>query len=66
VPVLRRLSRHAESSLFASHPPNGLRAEMLERRPGIPAAVILDETTAARIDGELGPFEKRVRREPAD
>jgi heat shock protein HtpX len=66
LPQLRELSRHADASLFASHPPAGLRSRMLERRPRHPAAVTLDEATSARIDGELAPFEARVRRVLAD
>jgi heat shock protein HtpX len=62
VAPMRRLSRHTEASLFASHPPTGLRAEMLERRPAQPAAIVLDEDTAARIDTELIPCVKSVRR----
>jgi heat shock protein HtpX len=62
VPVLRRLSRYTEASLFASHPPTGRRAEMLERRPAYPPAMTLDEATSARIDEELRPFTDRVRR----
>ncbi len=65
IPLLRRLSRHADVSLFASHPPGGLRAEMLERRPRVAAAVTLTETEAARIDAELKPFAERVRRDLA-
>jgi hypothetical protein len=63
---VRKLSRHTEVSLFASHPPTGLRAEMLERRPQHPPTVTLDEATTARIDAELGAFPERVRRVLAD
>jgi Zn-dependent protease with chaperone function len=63
---LRKLSRRTHVSLFASHPPAGLRAEMLEHRPQHPAAVTLDEATAARIDAEFGAFPERVRRVLAD
>lgn len=66
LPLLREASRRAEVSLFASHPPAGLRAEMLERRPRHAAAVLLDDAGSARIDGELAPFEVRVRRVLAD
>jgi hypothetical protein len=66
VPPLRKLSRHTEVSLFASHPPTGLRAEMIERRPQHPPTVTLDEATTARIDAELGAFPERVRRVLAD
>jgi heat shock protein HtpX len=66
IPLLRRLSRRTEPSLFASHPPQGLRSEMLERRPRHPAAVHLSEAASARIDGELAGSEARVRRVLAD
>jgi heat shock protein HtpX len=65
IPLLRRLSRHTDASLFASHPPTGLRAEMLERRPRVAAAVTLLEPEAARIDDELKQFAERVRRDLA-
>jgi heat shock protein HtpX len=63
LPVLRRLTRHTEVSLYASHPPAGLRAEMLERRPRQAAAVTLTETEAAHIDAELAGHQRRVLRE---
>jgi heat shock protein HtpX len=65
VPVLRQLSKRDETSLFASHPPTGLRARMLERRPQQAAGVVLTEQQAERIDHEIaGPVE-RVRRDLA-
>lgn len=65
VPVLRQLSRRDETSLFASHPPTGLRARMLESRPQHGAGVVLTEQQAERIDHEIaGPVE-RVRRDLA-
>lgn len=63
LPLLRRLSRHTEVSLYASHPPTALRAAMLERRPAQPAAVTLTESEAAHIDDELAVHQKRVIRE---
>ena len=66
VPLLRRLTRHTESSLFASHPPTGLRAEMLEPHPEHAAAVTLDDEGAARIDAELAKFADRIRRALAE
>ncbi|MBL7258701.1 M48 family metallopeptidase [Paractinoplanes lichenicola] len=63
IPALRKLSKHTEVSLFASHPPSGLRAEMLERRPPQNAAVTLTEPEAERIDGELAAYQERVRRD---
>lgn len=65
VPGLRQLSRRDDVSLFARHPPTGLRAAMLERRPAHPAAVVLTEAGAARIDGELARHLESVRRELA-
>ena len=65
LPVLRQLSRRDEVSLFASHPPSGLRAQMLERRPQHAAGVVLTEQQSERIDAELaGPVEQ-IRRELA-
>jgi Zn-dependent protease with chaperone function len=65
LPALRQLSRRDEVSLFASHPPTGLRARMLERRPQQAAAVTLTPQQAERIDNEIaGPVE-RVRRDLA-
>lgn len=63
LPVLRRLTRHTEASLTATHPPAGLRAEMLERRPRLAAAVTLTETAAEDIDRELAGYQKRAVRE---
>jgi heat shock protein HtpX len=60
LPVLRRVSRQTEVSLYASHPPTGLRAEMLQRRPAQAAAVTLTEAEAAHIDDELAVHEKRA------
>jgi heat shock protein HtpX len=65
IPALRQLSRRNEVSPFASHPPAGLRAAMYERRPALPAAVVLTETDAARIDDELAALYEQVRRELA-
>lgn len=65
IPALRQLSRRDDVSLFASHPPGGLRIAMYERRPAMPAAVVLTETDAARIDDELAALYEQVRRELA-
>ncbi len=63
VPVHRQLSLRNEVSIFASHPPAGLRARMLERRPARPATVVLTEPESARIDDELAAHYESVRRE---
>jgi Zn-dependent protease with chaperone function len=66
LPALRQLSRRNDVSLFASHPPTGLRIAMYERRPARPAAVVLTETDRARMDDELATHYERVRRELAN
>jgi heat shock protein HtpX len=65
IPALRQLSRRNEVSVFASHPPSGLRAAMHERRPALPAAVVLTEPESFRIDEELAALYEQVRRELA-
>ncbi|GAA4966216.1 hypothetical protein GCM10025331_68400 [Actinoplanes utahensis] len=65
LPLLRRLTRHTEASLHSSHPPTGLRAEMLERRPRQAATVTLTESEAARVDAEVAVHERKVLRELA-
>jgi hypothetical protein len=59
LPVLRRLTRHTEVSLYASHPPTGLRAAMLERWPRQTATVTLTDGDAARIVDELAVHQQR-------
>ncbi|MFI5492760.1 M48 family metalloprotease [Actinoplanes sp. NPDC051859] len=62
IPLLRQLSRREEVSLFASHPPSGLRAAMLEQRPQHAAQVTLTESQSARIDDEIAiPTEQACR-----
>jgi len=63
LPLLRRLTQYTDVSLYASHPPAGLRAEMLQRRPRQAATVTLTETETAHIDDELAVHQKRVMRE---
>ncbi len=65
VPAFRQLSRRTEASLFASHPPTGLRAGLIAARPAQPAAVVLTEPEQARMDEELAAHYERVRRELA-
>ncbi len=66
VPLLRQLSNHTGVSLFASHPPTGLRADMLERRARCEASVTLPEAVAARIDEELSAHDEGIRRKLAE
>ncbi|WP_285471501.1 M48 family metallopeptidase [Actinoplanes sp. NBRC 101535] len=65
VPAMRQLSRRVEASFFASHPPTGLRAALIETRPAQPAGVELSGPESARIDGELTAIYEKARRELA-
>lgn len=65
VPGLRQLSRRDEVSLFASHPPTGLRSAMLEQRPARSATITLAGSESGRIDAELAAHYEQVRRELA-
>lgn len=62
LPLLRQLSVRDEASLFASHPPAGLRRRMLEGRPAHEPAVVLTEDRMTRIDAELSGEYEKVRR----
>ncbi|GLW31461.1 hypothetical protein Areg01_44010 [Actinoplanes regularis] len=61
----RQLSRRTEASLFAAHPPLGMRADLIEARAAQPAAVVSTEPEQARIDEELAAHYERARRELA-
>ncbi|MFI5832726.1 M48 family metalloprotease [Micromonospora sp. NPDC051300] len=62
LPLERQLTIRADTSLFASHPPAGLRHRMLVARvPRVPA-VELTEERAARIDAELARHYERAGR----
>jgi Zn-dependent protease with chaperone function len=49
----RQLSARRDTSLFASHPPSGLRARVVDERHPESASVVLDTATNGRIDAEL-------------
>jgi Zn-dependent protease with chaperone function len=53
LPGLRQLSVRDEASMFAGHPPSGLRAELVASLPYRPPAVTLTEADAQRMDDEL-------------
>jgi heat shock protein HtpX len=58
----RQLTARDGASLFASHPPSGLRAMMIESRPELSASVVLDGAASARIDQELaGHYDRYAR-----
>jgi hypothetical protein len=60
--VLRQLSVRDEASLFASHPPAGLRARLIESRPPELGSLAVNEAEAIRIDTELAKHYAQVRR----
>ncbi|WP_327008271.1 M48 family metalloprotease [Dactylosporangium sp. NBC_01737] len=49
----RDAATEREISLFATHPPSGLRARLVEATAGESAAVVLDSARNERIDAEL-------------
>jgi Zn-dependent protease with chaperone function len=59
---LRQLSVRDTASLFASHPPAGLRAMMVSSRAYQTPAVVLTEAESARLDTELRREYERARR----
>ncbi|WP_203922030.1 M48 family metalloprotease [Rugosimonospora africana] len=58
----RQLSVRDQSSLFATHPPAGLRARLIESRPETPPSVELSEADSDRIDEELAQRYSRLQR----
>jgi hypothetical protein len=49
----RRVARREDARLGETHPPSGKRIELLERRPRVAPAVVLDATRSTAIDLEL-------------
>lgn len=62
LPGLRQLSVRDRASLFASHPPAGLRSRMVSSRGYQAPAVVLTGTDSARLDAELHREYERARR----
>ncbi|WP_112637959.1 M48 family metallopeptidase [Micromonospora saelicesensis] len=62
LPLVRQLSVRDEASLFAAHPPTGLRRQMLAGRTWQDPSVVLTEARMERIDAELGKEYDRFRR----
>lgn len=62
LPVRHQHSISLETSLFAQHPPTGLRRRMVDARPPRDPKVVLTETESERIDAELAPLYARARR----
>lgn len=65
LPLLRQLSIRDRASLFASHPPSGLRARMIRARPQRNPVVSLTEAESRRIDAELARHYARIGRDIA-
>ncbi|MEV6367188.1 M48 family metalloprotease [Micromonospora musae] len=62
LPLLRQLTLREQASLFASHPPHGLRHRMLTARTWQDSRVTVTETRNDRIDTELALHYERVSR----
>jgi Zn-dependent protease with chaperone function len=62
----RRVARLKQSRLDDSHPPTGMRIEMLEGRPATEPQVVLNTAQSHRIDAELEPLAERIDREMLD
>jgi heat shock protein HtpX len=62
LPLLRQLSVRDEASLFAAHPPTGLRRQMLTERAWQDPVVVLTPARMERIDAELSREYERFRR----
>ncbi|WP_232072280.1 M48 family metallopeptidase [Phytohabitans flavus] len=63
LPAMRQLSVRDRASLFASHPPQGLRSRMIRERQSHAAAVTLTEARLERIDSELTRHYERIVRD---
>jgi heat shock protein HtpX len=58
----RQLTHRTEAAIFASHPPNGMRASLVQSRPGHTARVVLSAADSARIDDELAtPYTRYMK-----
>ncbi|MFC0007292.1 M48 family metallopeptidase [Micromonospora siamensis] len=62
LPLVRQLSVRDEVTLFAEHPPTGLRQRLLASRPRHEPLVVLTEQRRTRIDAELAAEYEKVRR----
>ncbi|MGW5672448.1 M48 family metalloprotease [Micromonospora sp. NPDC003776] len=62
LPLERQLSVREHTSLFASHPPAGLRHRMLTARAWQDPRVVLTDARLERIDAELARHYERVGR----
>ncbi|MFC0526748.1 M48 family metallopeptidase [Phytohabitans kaempferiae] len=63
LPALRQLSVRDDASLFASHPPSGLRWRMIRERPQHAPTVALTEARLEPIESELARHYERIARD---
>jgi Zn-dependent protease with chaperone function len=63
LPRLRQLTMREDASLGVSHPPTGLRAQLLESRPPTYATIGHTEAESAEIDRELASVYRTYRTE---
>ncbi|WP_117212954.1 M48 family metalloprotease [Allorhizocola rhizosphaerae] len=61
-PTIRQLTIRRDASLFASHPPAGLRHAVVGAGAHRAPAIVLSDARAAAIDAELSTYEERHRR----
>jgi Zn-dependent protease with chaperone function len=62
---LRQLTVRSDSSLLATHPPQGLRSRLLEAGPWLDPAFVLTDAESDKIDTELARYYDRFRRDIA-
>jgi Zn-dependent protease with chaperone function len=61
LPRLRQLSMRTEASLLASHPPTGLRSQLIESRPAEVGALTPNPHETAGIDREMAAEYRELR-----
>jgi Zn-dependent protease with chaperone function len=62
----RRAARLEDTRLLATHPPSGMRIELLESRTAREPRVVLNQARSRRIDAELEPLATRIGHELLD
>lgn len=62
LPRRRQLSLRREASVFASHPPTGLRGALIATAEYHSPRVVLTDAETERIDAELATLAKRYHR----
>jgi Zn-dependent protease with chaperone function len=62
----RRAARLVDARLAATHPPTGMRVELIEGREAVAPRIVLNWAQSQRIDTELEPVAARVDHELLD